>query len=75
MLKGWFNYFKHAQKSTFPPLDAFVRRRLRAMLRKRTKGHGSGQCLADGLRWPPAFFAQQGLFAMYAARVAASQSR
>ena len=75
VLKGWFNYFKHAQKSTFPPLDAFVRRRLRAMLRKRTKGHGSGQCLADGLRWPPAFFAQQGLFAMYAARVAASQSR
>lgn len=75
VLRGWFNYFKHAAKQTFGRLDAFVRRRIRAVLRKRTKGHGAGQCWADGLRWPPAYFAQQGLFAMHAARVAASQSR
>jgi len=75
VLRGWFNYFKHARKETFSRLDGFVRRRLRAVLRKRIKGYGAGQCLADGIRWPPAYFAQQGLFAMYAARVAASQSR
>jgi len=75
VLRGWFNYFKHAAKQTFSRLDAFVRRRIRAVLRRRTKGHGAGQCWADGRRWPPAYFAQLGLFAMYAARVAASQSR
>lgn len=75
VLRGWFNYFKHARKETFSRLDGFVRRRLRAVLRKRTKGYGAGQCLNDGIRWPPAYFAEQGLFAMYAARVAASQSR
>ncbi|WP_431777805.1 group II intron reverse transcriptase/maturase [Ottowia caeni] len=75
VLRGWFNYFQHASKETFGRLDAFVRRRLRAVLRRRTKGHGAGQCWEDGWRWPPAYFAQQGLFAMHAARVAASQSR
>jgi RNA-directed DNA polymerase len=75
VIKGWFNYFKHAKLTTFGGLDSFVRRRLRAVLRKRTKGHGCGQRLADGLKWPPSYFAQQGLFAMHAARIAASQSR
>ncbi len=75
VLRGWFNYFQHAKAATFSRLDAFVRRRLRAVLRKRTKGHGCGQCVADGLRWPPAFFAALGLFAMHTARAAASQSR
>ena len=75
VLRGWFNYFKHAKVTTFSRLDAFIRRRLRAVLRKRTKGHGCGQCVADGLRWPPAYFAAQGLFTMHTARVAASQSR
>jgi RNA-directed DNA polymerase len=75
VLRGWFNYFQHAKATTFGRLDAFVRRRLRAVLRKRMKGHGCGQCVADGLRWPPAYFAQQGLFAMHTARAAARQPR
>lgn len=75
VLRGWFHYFKHAKVTTFSRLDAFVRRRLRAVLRKRTKGHGCGQCVADGLRWPPVYFAAQGLFTMHTARVAACQPR
>src|SRR5215472_14458307 len=33
-LRGWFNYFKHAHPGTFKRMEAFVRRRLRAVLRK-----------------------------------------
>ena len=44
MLKGWFGYFKHAYKSTFPSIDGFIRRRLRAMLRKQQKSPGMGRC-------------------------------
>lgn len=75
LLKGWFTYFKAAVKTTFHLLDGFVRRRLRALLRKREKRPGTGHCSADDHRWPNAYFAQQGLFAMYAARLAASRSR
>ncbi|MBF0102766.1 MAG: reverse transcriptase, partial [Desulfobacterales bacterium] len=31
MLRGWFEYFKHAHKTTFPTIDGFVRRRMRAI--------------------------------------------
>jgi len=75
VLRGWFNYFKHAAKSTFRDLDAFVRRRLRALLRKRDKRPGQGHCAGDHRRWPIAHFAQLGLFAMHSARAAASRSR
>ena len=33
-LKGWYNYFQHAHRFTFSSLDGFVRRRLRAVLRR-----------------------------------------
>jgi RNA-directed DNA polymerase len=75
MLKGWFNYFKHAYKSTFPSIDGFIRRRLRAMLRKQQKSPGMGRCHADHKRWPNAYFAELGLFTMTQARLKASQSR
>lgn len=75
ILKGWFGYFKHAYKSTFPSLDGFIRRRLRAMLRKRQKSPGMGRCRADHKRWPNAYFAELGLFTMTQARLQASQSR
>jgi len=35
VLRGWFEYFKHAHRTTFPRVDRFVRRRLRSLLRKR----------------------------------------
>ncbi|MRD48223.1 group II intron reverse transcriptase/maturase [Caenimonas koreensis DSM 17982] len=75
VLRGWYAYFRHAIATTFVPLDAFVRRRLRAILRRREKRVGPGLCLADHRRWPNSHFAELGLFTMYAVRRAASQPR
>lgn len=75
ILRGWFGYFKHARKSTFSQVDGFVRRRLRAVLRKQRKQPGMGRCYADHQRWPNAFFANAGLFTMNEAWYRASQSR
>ena len=75
MRKGWFGYFKHACKSMFPKIDGFIRRRLRAMLRKQQKRAGMGRCHADHKRWPNVYFAELGLFTMTQARLQASQSR
>lgn len=77
VLRGWFNYFKHAHKWTFERLDSMIRRRLRAILRKREKRPGMGITKEDHMKWPNKFFAKQGLFFMKDARVfaIASQSR
>ena len=74
-LRGWFNYFKHAHPMTFSGMDGFVRRRLRAILRKQEKRPGMGRCRDDHQRWPNKFFATQGLFTMVTARELASQPR
>jgi RNA-directed DNA polymerase len=74
-LRGWFHYFKHSQPWVHQLTDGFVRRRLRAILRKQDKRPGMGKCHDDHLRWPNAFFAAQGLFTLTTARVLASQSR
>ena len=75
MIRGWYGYFKHASRWTFPGLDGFIRRRLRAILRKQEKRPGFGRCHADQRRWPNAYFAGLGLFTMTEARISASQSR
>lgn len=75
MLEGWFGYFKHAHPYTFAALDGFVRRRLRALLRKQDKRPGFGRCLADQRRWTNAFFAEAGLYALHTAWLAARRSR
>jgi len=75
ILRGWFGYFKHAFRSTFRAIDGFVRRRLRALLRKREKRPGFGRTSSDHRRWPNAFFAQHRLFTLQEAYVFASQSR
>jgi RNA-directed DNA polymerase len=74
-LRGWFNYFKHAHPNTFTWMDGYVRRRLRAVLRKQEKRPGMGICREDHQRWPNKFFAAQGLFTMTTAWKLASQSR
>jgi RNA-directed DNA polymerase len=74
-LRGWFNYFKHAHPNTFKWMDSFVRRRLRALLRKQEKRPGLGICREDHQRWPNHFLAAQGLFTMYAAWQSASRPR
>ena len=75
-LTGWFGYFKHAHKWTFKGVDGFVRRRLRALLRKQNKRPGMGRCLKDHMQWPNSFFATLGLFTMKEAHAElASRSR
>ena len=75
IIRGWYGYFKHACRREFPPLDGFIRRRLRALLRKQAKRPGTGKCRADHIRWPNAYFAAMGLFTMIEARLLASPSR
>ena len=74
-LRGWFGYFKHATPALFGVLDGFVRRRLRAILRKQEKRPGIGRCAADHHRWPNVFFAAQGLFTLRTAFELARHSR
>ena len=74
-LRGWFGYFKHAAPFQLRNLDRFVRRRLRAVLRKQDKRPGFGRCKADHQRWPNAFFAGQGLFTLATALELARHSR
>ena len=75
MLRGWFGYFKQAHPGQLRRVDGFIRRRLRALLRKQQKRPGLGRCHADQVRWPNAFFADLGLFTMSEAHALASQSR
>lgn len=75
MLRGWFAYFKHAHVRTFTGMDGFVRRRLRAILRKQDHRPGRGRSLADHKRWPNSYFAAHGLFTLTEAHAFASQSR
>jgi RNA-directed DNA polymerase len=75
VLRGWFGYFQQAHRSTFRDVDGFVRRRLRALLRKREKRPGFARTARDHRRWPNAFFAAHGLFTLHEAHALASQSR
>jgi RNA-directed DNA polymerase len=75
MLRGWFNYFKHAHAVALHGIDGYMRRRLRALLRKQEKRPGMGRCYNDHRRWPNAYFAKRGLFTITEARALASQSR
>ncbi len=75
ILKGWYGYFKQAHRFTFSSIDGFIRRRLRAMLRKQKHRPGQGRCLNDHKQWPNSFFADLGLFTMSEAHQLARQSR
>jgi RNA-directed DNA polymerase len=72
-LRGWFEFFKHSNKRIFGSLDSWIRMRLRSILRKRRGGRGRGRGF-DHLRWPNAFFADQGLYSLATARELAGQS-
>jgi RNA-directed DNA polymerase len=63
-LKGWFEYFKHSHKWTFSMLDGWMRRRLRSILRKRSKGTKGISGKMDHFRWPNKFFQELGLFSL-----------
>lgn len=72
-LRGWYHYFKHSWRTTFPPLDSWVRMRLRSILRKRRGARGRGD-RSDHRLYPNAFFAEHGLFSLTTAHVRESQS-
>jgi len=62
-LRGWYGYFQHSQSNVFPPVDGFVRRRLRSLLEKR-RGY-TRQGLGEARnRWPNTWFAKQGLLSL-----------
>jgi RNA-directed DNA polymerase len=71
--RGWFEYFKHSHRTTFPRLDAWIRMRLRSILRRRRRGRGCARG-ADHQRWPDKFFAALGLFSLTAAQAKLAQS-
>jgi RNA-directed DNA polymerase len=73
VIRGWFEYFKHSTKSTFPPLDRWIRVRLRSILRKRRKRKGKGRG-HDHFRWPNKYFAERGLVNLTRARALAVKS-
>lgn len=67
-LRGWYSYFKYCSASSFAwkEIDQRVRFRLRAILdarrkggRKRRRGRGYAH-----MRWPNAYFSEQGLFSL-----------
>jgi len=72
-LRGWFEYFQHSHRTTFPALDGWTRMRLRSILRKRHGRRGRGRG-ADHQRWPNAYFAALGLFSLQTAHAAVCQS-
>jgi RNA-directed DNA polymerase len=74
-LRGWFAYFKHARPNIFLDLDQMIRRRLRAILRKQAGRRGVGNDRIDHQRWPNAYFANAGLFALHTAWQAARRPR
>jgi RNA-directed DNA polymerase len=72
-LRGWFEYFKHSYRTTFPSLDGWIRMRLRSILRKRCGGRGRARG-TDHQRWPNAYFTERGLFSLKTAHDSVCQS-
>jgi RNA-directed DNA polymerase len=66
-LRGWFEYFKHCWRTTFPELDKWIRTRLRCILRKRAGRRGRCRRGLDHQRYRNHLFADQGLFSLAAA--------
>lgn len=64
ILRGWYGYFRDSHPTGLSGPDGWLRRRLRAMLRKREKRPGYGLSKADSQRWPNRWFARQGLFSL-----------
>lgn len=63
--RGWFNYFRHCHWSIYGAYDGFIRRRLRALLRKRHRRNP--RRLPRNQRWPNAYFTAHGFVSLNAA--------
>jgi RNA-directed DNA polymerase len=64
ILRGWHGYFRGSHPNGLRGPDGWLRRRLRAMLRKREKRPGYGLSKADSRKWPNRWFAAHGLFSL-----------
>jgi RNA-directed DNA polymerase len=64
ILRGWHGYFWDSCPRGLSGPDGWLRRRLRAMLRKREKRPSYGLSKDDSQRWPNRWFAAQGLFSL-----------
>jgi RNA-directed DNA polymerase len=71
--QGWFEYFKHSNWKTFKPLDGWIRRRLRSILRGYNNGKGISRG-RDNVRWPNQYFRDLGYFSLYDAHRALLRS-
>ncbi len=63
-LRGWRGYFRDSTPTNLRDMDGWIRRRLRAMLRRREKRQGFGLTQADHQKWPNRWFAKQGLYSL-----------
>jgi RNA-directed DNA polymerase len=72
--RGWFEYFKHAHRNSFPEQDSWVRRRLRSILKKHEKRRGIATNHKDNQRYPNAIFDSRGFFSMVKAHRELCQS-
>lgn len=72
-LRGWFGYFQHGHRTTFPTVDGYVRGRLRAILRKRAGRRGRARG-ADHQRYRNRYFTELGLFSLTRAQASVCQS-
>lgn len=73
MLRGWFGYFKHSHRTTFPRLDSYIRSRLRSILRIRAGKRGRGRG-TDHQKWRNHYFDELGLFSLMQAHVSERRS-
>ena len=73
VLRGWYGYFQHSHRTTFPSIDGYVRVRLRAIMRKRTGRRGRARLL-DQQRWSNHYFTELGLFSLVQAHRSSCQS-
>lgn len=62
-VKGWGNYFRGGVRTVSPRIDAWLRMRLRSILRKRDNRGGCGRGL-DHNRYQNAWFAARGLISL-----------
>lgn len=63
-LRGWRGYFGGGPPTSLRDVDGWIRRRLRAQLRRRERRQAFGLTRADHKRWPNQWFARQGLYSL-----------
>jgi RNA-directed DNA polymerase len=69
ILRGWYGYFKQAATHELKTLDAWVRNRLRGILRKRRKRTGRAR-RTDNRSWHNCYFDENGLLNLRQAKIA-----